>query len=70
MEMAHRVQFGFIIKMWTLLDYDGKTVVEGFAPNTPQNEMEKIAKGRIIIKMTPENSPAWIGAKYVNGKFI
>lgn len=56
--------------MWTLLDYDNKTVVGWFPPETPIDVVEEQANGRMTILMTVDNSPAWLGAIYKDGKFI
>jgi hypothetical protein len=56
--------------MWSLLDYDGKTVIDFIPPDTPLDVVEKYANGRITILMTLDNSPAWLGAIYQDGKFV
>lgn len=55
--------------MWALLDNDDKTVLGCIPPDKTEEEAIKIAKGRTIIKMTLENSPAHVGGIYKNGKF-
>ena len=56
--------------MWAMLDIDNETVIAAFPPDASEEKMLKEANGRTLVKMTLENSPAWIGAKYVNGKFV
>lgn len=59
----------FITKMWALLDIDNKTVIGGFTPDMPYEQVLKEARGRTVIKMTLENSPAYVNGFYENGKF-
>ena len=56
--------------MWAILDKDNETVIGVFPPDVPEETRLKESDGKILIEMTLENSPAWIGAKYVNGKFV
>ncbi len=56
--------------MWAMLDYNSNTVIAGFPPDVNQADMLKEADGRTLITMTLENSPAYIGGTYENGKFI
>ena len=60
----------YLVKMWAMLDVDNKTVIAAIPPDVSEEDLLKEANGRILIKMTLENSPAFIGAKYINGKFI
>lgn len=53
-----------------MLDYDSNVVIAGFPPDVSEENMLKEANGRTLIKMTLENSPAYIGGTYENGKFI
>lgn len=55
--------------MWAVLDNDNETVYGVIPPTFLEEEAIKMANGKIIIKMTIDNSPAWIGGKYINGKF-
>jgi hypothetical protein len=55
--------------MWALLDRDNTTVVACFPPTLTYDKMLLMADGRQVILMTVENSPAFVGGKYINGKF-
>jgi hypothetical protein len=55
--------------MWALLGKDNKTVIGVVAPDTLIEEIEKERNGSILIKMTLENSPAYTGGEYLQGKF-
>jgi hypothetical protein len=55
--------------MWAVLDYDNKTVIGVLPPDMPEQTRLDEANGRILIPMTLENSPAYVGGIYVNGKF-
>lgn len=55
--------------MYALLDTDNTTVIACFPPDLSDDKMLIEANGRILIKMTLENSPAYIKGSYVNGKF-
>jgi hypothetical protein len=55
--------------MWAILDKDN-TVIGVFPPDVSEEERLKESDGRTLIEMTLENSPGWIGAKYINGKFV
>ena len=52
-----------------MLDRDGETVLAVFPPSINVNKMIMEADGRILIEMTPENSPAYLKGKYKDGKF-
>jgi hypothetical protein len=56
--------------MWAILDKDSKTVIGVFPPDVSEETRLKEADGKTLIEMTLENSPAWTGAKYINGKFV
>ena len=56
--------------MWAILDKDNETVIGVFPPDTPEEIRLKEYDEKMLIKMNLEDSPAWIGAKYVNGKFV
>ena len=58
------------IKMWAVLGDDNKTVIACAPPTLSYDEALIEANGKILIEMTKENSPAWLGAIYENGKFI
>lgn len=53
--------------MWAILDENNR-VVDAFMSDRYEEIIAK--ETRTVIEMTPENSPAWIGAIYSNGKFI
>jgi hypothetical protein len=56
--------------MWAMLDKN-KIVIGALIPTTPLEEIIKIQnEGYEVIPMTIENSPATIGSKYENGKFL
>jgi hypothetical protein len=55
--------------MWAVIDKESKIVVGIFPPNVSQDEMLKEASGKILIQMTPDNSPGYINGTYENGKF-
>lgn len=57
--------------MWALLDKDNETVIGCYTPDIPYEVVEKECKesGLKVIQMTLENSPAYVGGKYKNGKF-
>lgn len=55
--------------MWALLDRDNETVVACYPPTLEHNKMLAMADGRQLVLMTAENSPAYIGGKYLDGKF-
>jgi hypothetical protein len=55
--------------MWAVLDYDNKTVVGVLPPDMPESNRLQEANGRMLIPMTIENSPAYAGGVYINGKF-
>ena len=55
--------------MYAILDTDNKTVVGCTNPELSYEKVLKKTKGKTLIKMTVENSPAGIGWSYVDGKF-
>ena len=55
--------------MYALLDTDNTTVIACIPPDISDDDAIKEANGRILIKMTLENSPAGINWTYKNGKF-
>lgn len=57
--------------MWSVLDKeDNETVIAVMPPDAPQYELERMEKeGFTLIEMTLENSPGYIGGKYIEGKF-
>ena len=55
--------------MWAVLDYDNKTVIGMYPPDCPENVRLEDAKGRTQVLMTLENSPAYVGGLYIDGKF-
>jgi hypothetical protein len=55
--------------MWALLDRDNETVLACIPPSVTFDKMLSTADGRTTILMTFENSPAYVGGKYINGKF-
>lgn len=56
--------------MWAILDKNSKTVIGVLPPDTPEEIRLKEFDKKMLIEMTLENSPAWTGAKYINGKFV
>jgi hypothetical protein len=59
----------YTINMWAILNKDN-TVIGVFPPDVSEEERLKESCGKTLIEMTLENSPGWIGAKYINGKFV
>ena len=55
--------------MYALLDIDNTTVIACLPPDLSDDKVLAEANGRTLIKMTRENSPAYIKGTYVNGKF-
>lgn len=57
--------------MWAQIGRDGKTVIGSFPPDVPEEIVysESEAAGYTVVKMTLENSPAWVYGTYVDGKF-
>jgi hypothetical protein len=55
--------------MYAMLDFDNTTVIACFLPDIPYEKIIEEAQERILIEMTPDNSPAYINGKYVEGKF-
>lgn len=57
--------------MWALLGEDNETVIGCYTPDVPYEIVEKECKeaGLKVIQMTLENSPAYVGGKYIDGKF-
>jgi hypothetical protein len=55
--------------MYALLDIDNTTVIACFTPDIPYDKVLEEANNRTLIKMTIENSPAYIQGTYENGKF-
>ena len=55
--------------MYAVLHTDNKTVVDVIPPDKTLEEIIKWANNRPLIKMTPENTPAYIGGIYEDGKF-
>ena len=55
--------------MWAILAKDDETVETCYPPDTPLNVLEEETKGKIVIKMTAENSPAWLNGKWDGKKF-
>jgi hypothetical protein len=56
-------------KMYSMLDRDNQTVLAVYPPTVDINKIIMEANGRTIIKMTVENSPAYLKGKYIEGKF-
>lgn len=54
--------------MWALLDSDNK-VIGVIEPSHTEEEAKKIAEGKTIIRMTVENSPAYLLGYYRDGQF-
>lgn len=55
--------------MWAVLDYDKETVIGLYPPDVTEEVRNQDANGRKQILMTLENSPAYVGGKYIDGKF-
>ena len=57
--------------MYAMLDYDKKTVIACIPPTVDLTltEIKEEVNGRILIKVTLENGPAYIPGEYINGKF-
>jgi hypothetical protein len=55
--------------MWAMLDKDNETVLCVFPPDVDIKEMLSQSDGYRLIKMTIENSPAYLNGKYKDGKF-
>ena len=55
--------------MWAMLDRDNETVISCIPPTVNFNKAVLIANGRTLIPLTIENSPAFMGGKYKDGKF-
>ncbi len=55
--------------MWAVLDYDNKTVIGIVPPDKTIQDFEEEINGRTVVKMTLENSPAYLFGTYKNGKF-
>ena len=55
--------------MWAVLNQDN-IVIDGVPPNRTYEEALEHADGRTLIKMTLENSPAYLKGKYIDGKFF
>ena len=54
--------------MWAILNKD--SIVVDYVVGIPYEEVLKKYNNGIIINMTPENSPAFIGAYYDGKSFI
>jgi hypothetical protein len=54
--------------MWAILE--NNKVIGCIPPDAPIEHVEEINKTHLLVLMTAENSPAWEGAEYKNGKFI
>lgn len=56
--------------MWAIINKQ-QIVIGVLVPNTPLEEITKVEnEGFNVVRMTLENSPATIGSKYENGKFV
>ena len=55
--------------MYALLDTDNLTVIACFTPDVEHKKIIEEANGRTLIKMTLENSPAYLNGTYVDEKF-
>jgi uncharacterized membrane protein len=61
--------FGYFTNMWAVLDYDDKTVIGIVPPDKTIQDFKEEINGRTTVKMTLENSPAFLLGTYENGKF-
>ena len=64
-----QVPFGYSTNMWAVLDYDDKTVIGIVPPDKTIQDFKEEINGRTTVKMTLENSPAFLLGTYENGKF-
>lgn len=55
--------------MWAILDKITQQVIGCLEPIATQEDINITLKTHDLIKMTLENSPAYIGGYYSNGKF-
>jgi hypothetical protein len=55
--------------MWAVLDIDNETVVGVILPDVPEEKALKQTDPSRLIKMTIENSPAYMQGTYKDGKF-
>lgn len=56
--------------MWAVLDKKTQIVIGCVPPTATLKEVKKLKKQHDLILMTPANSPARIGDKYMNNKFL
>lgn len=56
--------------MWAAIHKDTKEVIGAILPTATITELQKAEKIFDLVLMTLENSPAKIGDKYENNKFI
>lgn len=68
--MAQQGLFYFTTNMWALLNKETQIVLGVCTPDADSKTLDKLVQEYDLILMTPENSPATIGDKYKNGKFI
>ena len=61
--------FGYFTNMWAVLDYDNKTVIGIVPPDKTIEDFKEEINGRTTVKMTLENSPAFLLGTYENEKF-
>lgn len=55
--------------MWAVLGTDNKTVVGIIPPNVLEEDALQQSSSSIIIRITLENSPAYLWGTYKDGKF-
>jgi len=55
--------------MWAILDKTNQQVVGYLEPIADQEAIDKTLETHDLIEMTLENSPAYIGGYYSNGRF-
>lgn len=57
--------------MWAILDYDNTTVIGCMPPDVDieSSEVKKEINNKTLIRMTADNSPAYVNGKYIDGKF-
>ena len=55
--------------MWAIIEKEKNIVIGYLTPDTNIEDVKKFTNEYEVVLMTEENSPAWLGAKYINEKF-
>jgi hypothetical protein len=55
--------------MWAIVNQQTDIVEDIVPPDHSYDQAVEIAKGRLLIKMSPENSPGYLFGTYRNKKF-